>query len=79
MTVSIVVQSVTAGATEMVVVADEAAGYSADSVGSPPRFPEPLPGGAEVRLIEERDGWAHVRLADGRDAWLRRAALQPVR
>jgi len=78
MTVSILVQSSSTGATEMVVVADEAVGYSADSTGSPPRFAEPLPGGVEVQLIEDRNGWAHVRLADGRDAWLRRASLRPV-
>jgi len=78
MTVSILVQSSSTGATEMVVVADEAVGYSADSTGSPPRFAEPLPGGVEVKLIEDRNGWSHVRLADGRDAWLRRATLQPV-
>jgi len=78
MTVSVIVQSSSGGAAEMVVVADEAIGYSADSAGSLPRFSEPLPGGVEIQLIEERNGWAHVRLADGRDAWLRRAALQPV-
>lgn len=78
MTISILVQSSSAGAAEMVVVADEAVGYSADSTGSPPRFAEPLPGGVEVQLIEDRNGWAHVRLVDGRDAWLRRATLQPV-
>ena len=79
MTVSIFAQSSSGGAAEMVVVADEAIGYSADSTGSPPRFSAPLPGGVEVRLIEDRNGWSHVRLADGRDAWLRRATLRAVR
>lgn len=64
---------------DVVVTADEATGYCADSAGSPPRFGRPLPGGTEARLIAQRGGWAHVRLADGQDAWLRRAVLQPVR
>ena len=63
---------------DVVVVADEAVAHSADSTGSPPRFPEPLPGGTEAQLIEERNGWAHIRLIDGRDAWLRRATLDVV-
>jgi len=79
MTASIVWDVSHTGAVDMVVVAHEAIGHCADSAGSPPRFSEPLPGGAEAQLIETRDGWAHVRLADGRDAWLRLATLEPVR
>jgi tetratricopeptide (TPR) repeat protein len=63
------------GADWRVVVADEAVARSADAINAPPRFAEPLPGGVELELIEEREGWAHVRLADGRDAWLHVSAL----
>ena len=66
------------GDVDVVVVAHEAVGRSADASGSPPRFAEPLPSGTEAQLIEQRNGWAHVRLANGREAWLRRATLEPV-
>ena len=51
---------------------------SADSAGASPRFPQPLPGGTEVQVLETRDEWTRVRLADGRDAWLPRSAVEVV-
>jgi hypothetical protein len=61
-----------------VVTVPEVAARSADSSGAPPRFPQPLPSGTEVRIIETRDQWARVRLFDGRDAWLPASAVERV-
>ncbi len=56
----------------------EVVARSADSAGASPRFPQPLPSGTEVQVLETRDDWARVRLFDGRDAWLPRSAIQMV-
>ncbi len=56
----------------------EVVARSADSSGASPRFPQPLPSGTEVQIVETRDEWARVRLFDGRDAWLPRSAIQMV-
>ena len=58
-----------------VVVLPEVVARSADSAGAPPRLPQPLPGGAELRVVATREGWARVRLYDGRDAWVPQSAI----
>ncbi len=63
---------------DAVVTLPEVVARSADSAGASPRFPQPLPGGAEVQVLETRDQWSLVRLSDGRDAWLPQSALQMV-
>ncbi len=62
-----------------VVIVPEVVARSADSSGAPARFPQPLPGGTELEVIETRDTWSRVRLYDGRDAWLPASALQVVK
>ncbi len=64
---------------DAVVVAEETWARAADSANAPTRFPEPLPGGVEVELIETRGKWARVRLHNGGDAWLPRAAVSLLR
>ena len=61
-----------------VITADEVAARSADSALAPLAFPEPLPGGTEVVLVEERSPWARVRLANGRDAWVSESSVTRV-
>lgn len=61
-----------------VIVVPEVIARSADSAGAPPRFPQPLPSGTEVRVLETRDDWTRVRLFDGRDAWLPSSAAERV-
>lgn len=61
-----------------VLVAAETEARSADSALAPLALPEPLPGGVEVGLLEERGGWARVRLANGRDVWVRRSSVTRV-
>jgi hypothetical protein len=63
---------------EAVLTVPEVVARSADSAGASPRFPQPLPSGTEVQVLETRDDWARVRLFDGRDAWLPRSALERV-
>ena len=60
---------------DAVVTRSEAIARAADATNAPARFGEPLPGGTEVQVEQQRDGWAHVRLADGRDGWLRSSDL----
>lgn len=61
-----------------VVVADETVARSSDSVLAPLAFPDPLPRGVEVMLLEERDEFARIRLANDRDVWVRRSAVETV-
>ena len=63
---------------EAVVVADEAVARAADSLLSPGAFPNPLPGGVELTIVEERSPWLRVRLANGRDAWLPESSVARV-
>jgi len=62
-------------ARDAVVTVPETVLRAADSLGAPARLPRPLPGGTELRIIEERTGWAKVSLADGQTGWVRRSAL----
>jgi hypothetical protein len=59
--------------------ADETPARSADSSLAPLAFPDPLPGGTEVTLVEVRSPWSRVRLANGRDAWVAESSVTPVR
>ena len=61
-----------------VVVADEVIARSADSPHAPPRFSQPLPGGTEVQLLEQREGWSRIQLADSREAWVPTSAVRPI-
>lgn len=61
-----------------VVVTAEVTARSADSVNAPARFPEPLPGGSELQIVERRDDWIRVRLFDSREAWLPASAIEAL-
>ena len=53
-----------------VLLADGATLRSADSVGAPPAFGNPLPSGTELTVLEERAAWVRAALADGTQGWL---------
>ena len=53
-----------------VLLADGAVLRSADSVGAPPAFGNPLPSGTELTVLEERATWVRAALADGTQGWL---------
>lgn len=63
---------------DAVITATEVTAQSADSVGAPARFSEPLPGGTEVQIVEQREQWAHIRLSDSRTGWVRLSSLTPI-
>ena len=52
---------------------------SADSLGAPPAFGNPLPAGVEVAVLESRPGWKRVALADGTRGWLPASVMAAVR
>ena len=61
-----------------VLVADEVLARSADSALAALAFPEPLPGGTEVDVLEVRSPWTRIRLANGRDAWVNESSVATV-
>jgi tetratricopeptide (TPR) repeat protein len=61
-----------------VVIRPEAIARAADSPLAPSAFRQPLPAGAELRILEERAPWLRVRLANGRDAWLKASVVSRV-
>ena len=61
-----------------VITAPEVVARSADSALSPAAFPQPLPGGVEVSVLERRSPWLRVRMAGGRDAWINESSVTPV-
>ncbi len=63
---------------QAVIVVAETLARAADSNNAPARFAEPLPGGTEVEILEDRDQWVKIGLANGRDAWVRRSSLGMV-
>lgn len=63
---------------EAVLTADEAVARAADSALAPSAFPQLLPGGVELRVLEERTPWLRVRLANGRDVWLNDSSVTRV-
>jgi hypothetical protein len=63
---------------EAVLLADESIARASDSAFAPGALAEPLPGGTELRVIEERGSWVKARLANGRDVWLRASGVAMV-
>lgn len=63
---------------QAVITASQVVARSADSIGAPPRFVEPLPAGTEVEIIDQRESWARVRLGNGRDGWIRTSSFMLV-
>jgi len=75
---SLVLDSEAEGRDEAVVTVSEAVARAADSSLAPSAFPQPLPAGVELRILEDRAPWLRVRLANGRDAWLNRSSVTRV-
>jgi tetratricopeptide (TPR) repeat protein len=60
------------------VVTAESTARAADSALAPAALGEPLPAGAEVRVLETRSPWLRVRLANGRDVWVSEADVTRI-
>ena len=61
-----------------VVVVEEATARAADSINAPRRFGEPLPGGTELTILEDRGGWLQIELHNGRNAWVTATSVERV-
>lgn len=75
---STVFDSMAGEANRAVVTANEAFARSADSRLAALAYPEPLPAGVEVEILEDRGEWARVRLQNGRDVWLRASSVTRI-
>jgi tetratricopeptide (TPR) repeat protein len=75
---SLLLDPATSAADLAVLTADEVVARAADSALAPSPFPAPLPGGVEVRILEERSPWVRIRLVNGRDAWVAGSSLSRV-
>jgi hypothetical protein len=64
--------------TEDAVVMDAVVLRAADSAGAPAALSQPLPRGAEVRLVERRDSWTKISLANGTAGWVPDGAVQRI-
>jgi hypothetical protein len=64
--------------TDDAVVMDGVVLRAADSAGAPAALTQPLPRGAEVRLVERRDTWTKIRLANGTTGWVPDGAVQRI-
>ncbi len=60
------------------VVMDAVVLRAADSAGAPAALTQPLPRGAEVRLVERRDSWTKIQLANGTAGWVPDGAVQQI-
>jgi hypothetical protein len=61
-----------------VVIAPQTIVRQGDSETYEPVFTEPIHGGTEVRIIEERSGWVRAEFPDGKDGWIRRDDVERV-
>ncbi len=61
-----------------VVIVPDVIARSADSINAPARFPEPLPSGSELYILDDRDDWIRVQLFDSREAWVPASAIDVV-
>jgi len=53
-----------------VIVAPEVIGRQGDAESYQPSFDEPLHGGTEFALLEDRGAWWQIELPDGRSSWI---------
>ncbi len=67
-----------AAANAGVVIGEDATARAADSINAPRRFSDALPGGTEVRILENRGGWYHIELHNGRNAWVTSSSVASV-
>ena len=64
--------------TDDAIVMDAVVLRAADSAGAPAALTQPLPRGAEVRLLERRDTWTKIQLASGTAGWVPDGAVQRI-
>ena len=67
---SYVVEINTNDGRDAVIIVNDTIARVSDSINSPQSFSQPLPAGAEVKVLEVRGDWARVILSNRREAWL---------
>ena len=67
---SYVVEINTNDGRDAVIIVNDTIARVSDSINSPQSFSQPLPAGAEVKVLEVRVDWARVILSNRREAWL---------
>ena len=60
------------------VLTNAAVARQGNGAGFEPAYAEPLPAGAECRILEERPGWTFVSFGDGTSAWLPASSLTRI-
>ncbi len=75
---SLLIEARSGAELEAVVTAEEVVARAADSALAPSPYSAPLPGGTELRMLEQRSPWVRVRLANGSDAWVSETSITPV-
>jgi hypothetical protein len=76
--VSVALDPARTAAPEGVVIAQDAVARAADSGNAPLRFADPVPGGTEVRILEDRGRWLQIALHNGRTAWVNASTVGRV-
>lgn len=61
-----------------VITAQEIVARQGDGQNYPASFKDPLHGGTEFDLLEQRPGWYHIKLGDGSEAWIPRNAAELI-
>jgi hypothetical protein len=64
--------------TDDAVVMDGVVMRAADSAGAPAALAQPLPRGAEVRVLERRDAWTRIQVASGTSGWVPAGAVEKI-
>ena len=75
---SLLIEARSGAELEAVVTAEEVVARAADSALAPSPYSAPLPGGTELRMLEQRSPWVRVRLANGSDAWVSESSITRV-
>ena len=75
---SVVFDPARGAAPEGVVIASEVVARAADSGHSPLRFADPLPGGTELRIVDDRGDWLQIALHNGRTGWVTASSVARI-
>jgi len=61
-----------------VVTAAAVVARGGDSTNAPVLFGDPLPGGTEIVIVDDRGDWLQIRLHNGRTAWVSASGVERV-
>ncbi len=61
-----------------VITAESIVARQGDGPNYQPSFKEPLHGGTEFDLLEQRPGWLHIKLSDDSDSWIPQSSAETI-